>query len=653
VQGPGTYRPDVDGLRGIAVLAVVVYHAFPYALPGGFVGVDVFFVISGFLITQILRRHLLEHGRLGIGDFYARRVRRLFPALLLVLAFTGLAGWLVMTSGEFSVLGQHLAGAAGFVSNLVLWSESGYFAPDAQTAPLLHLWSLAVEEQFYLAWPLMLLLANRLRAGAVVLVLITLASFVANLVVVERDGSAAFYLPLTRLWELSLGGALAIAGERWAPAAQTARRMGAVGVALLAGSTVLVVDVPSYPGIAAAFPVAGAALCIAAGASAPANRHLLAARWLVQLGLISYPLYLWHWPLLALLRLSSVDPQALSVVAAVALSVALAWLTWRYVERPARSSRSGTVVAGLVAGVAAIGVAGLVVQQGHLAPRHALTGMDKFIDAHRDWAYPPPPAVASTLDLDGLIVHTLGDAAAPGTLFLGDSSAEQYLPRVLRVLPALPDRRVVFVTHGGCLPFPAYGMKGKPECAEFGARASDYAINQAQRIDTVVLAMSLHVALSDERIYSDAGERRLFAGEGTAGAAALLGSLDELIASLQRRNVRVVLIVPQPFNELFHAKKLATRTLFGTHLTQGAQGVRVEDMSRPFRSQVLAVGKRRQAVIVDPEAHICRGGLCETVWNGLPVYKDETHLTARFVRERADYIDAALSGPSRLIGAAD
>ncbi|WP_445577643.1 Acyltransferase [Pseudomonas sp. E141] len=201
------YRPDIDGLRAVAVLAVVLYHAFPRDFPGGFIGVDVFFVISGYLITGILIKSL-SRDSFSILDFYARRIRRIFPALLLVLFSCLLFGWFFLIDSEFQQLGKHAASGAGFVANLVLWSESGYFDSAAEMKPLLHLWSLGIEEQFYLVWPFVLWLAWQFRRASLALVpvLLFIISFYFSVTMVHVDPVGAFYSPLTRFWELAVGG---------------------------------------------------------------------------------------------------------------------------------------------------------------------------------------------------------------------------------------------------------------------------------------------------------------------------------------------------------------------------------------------------------------------------------------------------------------
>ena len=204
------YRPDIDGLRAVAVLSVMMYHAFPATLRGGFVGVDIFFVISGFLISTIIFKGL-EKNQFSFVDFYSRRVRRIFPALVVVLLTTFTLGWFILYQDEYRQLGKHIAGGAGFLSNFVLWRESGYFDAAAETKPLLHLWSLGIEEQFYIVFPVFAYLLWKVRLNALsVLTLLGVISFALNLKFVHRDAALTFYMPQTRGWELLIGCALAL-----------------------------------------------------------------------------------------------------------------------------------------------------------------------------------------------------------------------------------------------------------------------------------------------------------------------------------------------------------------------------------------------------------------------------------------------------------
>jgi peptidoglycan/LPS O-acetylase OafA/YrhL len=368
------YRPDIDGLRAVAVLLVVAYHAFPNVVPGGFVGVDVFFVISGYLITGILLREQRANEFTFLG-FYARRFRRIIPALLVVLAATWIAGRYVLLMDEFESLGRHTFGGATFTSNFILWSEAGYFDSAAELKPLLHLWSLAIEEQFYLLWPMLLAFAWRRRWNLLAVVAALLCiSFGTNVATIAQHPSFAFYLLPARFWELLIGCGVACLPAPRAPRFANLQA-GAAGVALVAVSFVIDRATP-YPGWWALVPTAATALFISAGPTAFLNRRILSNRGAVLIGLISYPLYLWHWPILSMLRITHEGtPSVLTRAGAVALSVVLAWLTWRLVERYAqtrlfsawspRARARGYVVAAL-GGLLLVGAAGGLTARGAL-----------------------------------------------------------------------------------------------------------------------------------------------------------------------------------------------------------------------------------------------------------------------------------------------
>ncbi|HEX7889238.1 MAG TPA: acyltransferase family protein [Ramlibacter sp.] len=361
------YRPDIDGLRAVAVLSVVGFHAFPRWVQGGFIGVDVFFVISGFLISTILFQ-ALENGSFSFAEFYARRVKRIFPALLLVLAASFALGWFVLLPDEYRQLGKHIMAGAGFTANLVLWNESGYFDNSAETKPLLHLWSLGIEEQFYLVWPLLIWIAWKGKFNLLTITgLVAAVSFALNAKGVKTHPVATFYSPHSRIWELLCGSLLAWAGvfrkDSWTPwrlrldawltralyrvrrepdGSAIANLLSSLGVALLLYGFWRIDKTSSFPGKWAAIPVAGAVLLIAAGPKAWANRVILSNKVMVWIGLISFPLYLWHWPLLSFARIVSTDaPSGKVRVAAVAASILLAWLTYRVVERPIRGGTKG------------------------------------------------------------------------------------------------------------------------------------------------------------------------------------------------------------------------------------------------------------------------------------------------------------------------
>lgn len=356
------YRPDIDGLRAIAVLSVIVFHAFPSVLQGGFIGVDIFFVISGFLISTIIFENL-DKGTFSFAEFYARRIKRIFPALFLVLLTCFILGWLMLMPGEYKQLGKHIAAGAGFVSNFILLNESGYFDNSAETKPLLHLWSLGVEEQFYFIWPLLIWLAWKRRFNfLVILIIIAFVSFYLNIKYIERDPVAAFYSPQTRFWELMCGsllawitvykkntfaeikykldcllGAFTSKQEQNPEGKISANLISFMGFTLLVFGLVYIRKDFTFPGMWALVPVLGAVLIISAGPKAWINNSILSNKFAVWFGLVSFPLYLWHWPLLSFARIveGGIPTEKIRLVSLL-ISIILAWFTYKFIERPIR-----------------------------------------------------------------------------------------------------------------------------------------------------------------------------------------------------------------------------------------------------------------------------------------------------------------------------
>ena len=357
------YRPDIDGLRAIAVLAVVTFHAFPEFVGGGFIGVDIFFVISGYLISTIIFENL-EKGIFSFSEFYARRIRRIFPSLLVVIVACFVFGWFELLADEFKQLGKHIAAGTGFISNFVFWSEAGYFDNSADTKPLLHLWSLGIEEQFYITWPILIWLSWRYKLNFPLIALtVGFVSFALSVKGVRNDAVATFYSPQTRFWELIIGSLLAwcaieknrgmIANSKrpisaWISYVFYNEKQGVkndiavnffsiAGLCMLIGGFWGLTKETRFPGEFALVPVFGSALIIAAGPHAYINRTLLANKIAVWFGLISFPLYLWHWPLLAFARIVKSETPSLNIrLTVVVLAVVLAWLTYTFVERPLR-----------------------------------------------------------------------------------------------------------------------------------------------------------------------------------------------------------------------------------------------------------------------------------------------------------------------------
>ncbi len=527
------YRADIDGLRAVAVLAVVAYHAFPGAVPGGFVGVDVFFVISGYLITSILLRGMAGRG-FSFHGFYVRRARRLFPALAVVLASCMVAGWFLLAPADYAALGRHGVASALFVANLVFWRETDYFAAAADSLPLLHLWSLGIEEQFYLLWPAALVLARRAGIDTLRLTLgAGLASLVAALWLTPPDPAAAFYLPFTRFWELLAGGVVAhlhVAAATSTPARPSRRPDVAAwaGLALVLAAVLALDDQSPFPGWRALPPVAGAVLLVAAGAGTRVAR-LLSMRVLVWVGLVSYPLYLWHWPLLSFARIDAAGEVAAPVRwLLVAASLGLAAATWALVERPLRWRLAPRPALALLAGgmsVVVIAGCGLVVSNGVPARagdpvRDLAAYRYDFRTASREGTCSLTGAPGQPLHFPDTCVDPPRAGAGAFVVLWGDSHAAMLYPG-LRAAGG-PGLRIAQFTRSGCRPF-----LDSPNAACNRSNADVLRRIAAEPPDYVVLfAHWNHLKFTT--------------------AADLLSDLEPTLAALERLGTRTIVVGPAP-----------------------------------------------------------------------------------------------------------
>jgi len=494
------YRPDVDGLRAIAVLVVIGYHAFPQVFPGGFVGVDVFFVISGFLISGIILNDL-RLDKFSFSRFYARRVRRIFPSLIFVLAVSFVLGWWLLLPAEFVSLGENIVGAAAFVSNFVLFKEAGYFDIAAVYKPLLHLWSLGIEEQFYIVWPLMLLAV--FKRGQVLfwcIVALSAISFALNVATVRQNLTAAFYLPHTRAWELLLGGLLACIkmnrvppwlGEAHARAdlmlwGAVAARLGhevesvvenaraCLGIALIGCSVIFVQPHLAFPGWRALLPTFGALFLVWAEKSW-FNQNVLSNRAVVGVGLISYPLYLWHWPLLSFARIAQTGQLSVFMsFLCIAASFILAWLTYVFVEKPFRFGRPDRLkLASLGVSMAMVGCLGLAtVKQGGFEIRipepmrdnyRELTGPDMNFDFNKMRA--GTCFLLDRNDKSNFKDSCVESEVRPLVFIWGDSTSAAIYPGLHRAQQT-HDFGIGQFSVGGCPPFLNYVTNSAPFCED-------------------------------------------------------------------------------------------------------------------------------------------------------------------------------------------
>jgi peptidoglycan/LPS O-acetylase OafA/YrhL len=672
------YRPDVDGLRAFAVLAVIGFHAYPAYVPGGFVGVDVFFVISGFLITGLLLEALATN-RFSFVEFYSRRARRILPALIVVLVAVVMIGWAVLVADEFRALQKHVLAAATFTSNVVLWQESGYFDAPADVKPLLHLWSLGIEEQFYLLWPAVLYIAWRRRwnLGTVIATIVAL-SFIANVRTVQMGlPAAAFFLPHNRLWQLLAGAWLAYIAQfhRAETDAWLRRRLYAVdgdpsnllawlGAALVVLAIVGLDRGPGYPnrwagvgplraitmtlglgsgdrypGIAALVPTIGTMLLVWAGPTARLNRAVLSRRVMVWLGLISYPLYLWHWPLLAFLRITeSGSPPAMLKVTAIVAALALAAMTYIVVERPIRARAATPRLAVTLVGTLAIIAAAGLIGWSPRVPTFALALEPTVVVPDLD------AACHEQFTADGEYCRVWAPALPVTTALLGDSHAAHLLPAVGEALAAHRET-VVHLGNSGCPPLlniERFVGNQRDVCYETNASVLPV-VAQHHELRHVVLSFRGAVDVTGTGYgFAEEGLSVTFRSAGTTltREASMRQALADTVAYFQAHQKTVTLVLQVP--ELgFHITECLGRPFsFSRQVRRPCAVARADVLRRQatYRAIVDDVHRSFPTLrVVDPITYLCDATSCPALDGSIALYSDTNHLTR--------------AGADRLVGA--
>lgn len=639
------YRADIDGLRAIAILPVVLFHAGVPGLGGGFVGVDVFFVISGYLMCSLIADEIAR-GKFSLLGFYERRIRRIFPALFAMMLTCAVVAWFAFMPQELLYFARSMSAASLVTSNIQLAKEAGYFDIGAQMKPLLHTWSLAVEEQFYIAFPLVMILLRRIAPRQIIpITLVVLAaSFAAGIGVLNRNPTAAFYLSQYRIWELLIGGVL---GLRAIPEmrGETGRQvLAATGLLLIGTAVFTFTEKTTFPGFAALLPCLGAACIIHARAGNGMVGRFLALRPMVFVGLISYSLYLWHWPIIVFARYFTgheLTPALRLVVIFASLLVAVA--SWHFVERPFRRSRvllagrllPATVV--LLVGVTA-GAGALVVMSGGAPGRlpdnvraiYAATyDRSQFYQAgcfsESDHKGP------SNADVENGKVCALGDLNDTGPDFLvwGDSHAAAMAPAI-DAAAATGGFGGMFAAHASCPPLndvPLATPGDTRRCTAFNSSVRD--LIREKHIPLVFMLAYwpkyVHQSeLPNEGDYFDASIPPNVADYSTPVAAAL----DSTLAQLKQEGVKVVLVMDVPEMGHFVPEALAKAKLEGTSSDIAPPRSYIAERQALARSVLEKYAVKYDAMIVDPLPSFCDNDRCHASQGGVPLYIDADHITA-------------------------
>lgn len=494
------YRPDIDGLRALAILLVIIFHAFPKFLRGGFIGVDIFFVISGYLITGIIIKEQ-QQGCFSLLHFYSRRIQRIFPSLIVVLIFCLVVGWFILLPNEYETLGKHIAAGSIYISNFILQSESGYFDTQAEYKPLLHLWSLSIEEQFYCFFPLLLILCQRFRLNPLYSILTCLIiSFFLNIANIKSHPTQVFFYPHTRAWELLIGSAVSCLKTYYAENTVSIikKYFSTYNIKFFANivswfGLILIIfawytfDSKKilFPSGWALIPTIGASCLIIAGQNTWFNSRILSNKIAVSIGLISYPLYLWHWVLLSFIHITEIDaPNVRLKITIIVISIFLAWISYYFVERKIRFQKNKILSTALLITLLFIGYLGRCIQQ------HKINAINYKDNTSVNNALSTKKPVLST-QCHAKFPHAdfcqiQHSENLPTALLVGDSHANQLYDGLI-TKTNVTGGNLLNLAVGDCFPFfdnPDYFNKN---CRPLINQALEMAISIAS-IKTIILA---------------------------------------------------------------------------------------------------------------------------------------------------------------------
>lgn len=626
------YRADIDGLRALAILPVLFYHLGFTVFSGGFVGVDVFFVISGYLITSIIVREM-QSGQFSMAAFWWRRARRILPAMTVMVVATLVAGWFLLAPHDYEELGRSVRYQAVFAANIFFLRQSGYFAPEAELQPLLHMWSLAIEEQFYIVYPPLLLLIWRLagRRWLMVLLPVFVASLVFSAWHVYRQPAETFFLLHTRAWELLLGGLLVFLPVTAACPPRLASWASLAGFAAIVASVLLYDDSLFFPGITALLPAGGAALMIWAGERCWPNR-LLAARPLVWIGILSYSLYLWHWPLIVFSRYWLADEyglphQCLLVVA----SFVIAWLSLKLVETPFRNRR---LLAGrhqvlwLASGVIlSLLAAGELIKKQQGFPARLTEQQRVFLDYPRESPQQRQCSYlsAETVNADGLcrLPGTTAGADSPAWLLWGDSHAAALLP-LMDHLASRADISIWHGEHAACPPLLDVDWPYVPGCRAFNDAMLEAV--RRHRIAHVVLASRWSVYL----LGKENGSMKDVLPAASAEHRQQLFSrhLARTVDKLNEAGATVWLLEQAPAQAVNVPRQLTLLRMLDRDLDAGRDYASHQARQAPLSAIFAAVAQQGRLQRIDPAQRLCETGRrCRIVQDEAPLYVDDNHLS--------------------------
>jgi peptidoglycan/LPS O-acetylase OafA/YrhL len=654
-----SYRPDIDGLRAVAILLVVIFHTFPFKLTGGFIGVDIFFVISGFLISTIIFQNL-DTNSFSFTEFYYRRIKRIFPALLTVLFFCIAVGWYILLFDEYKQLGKHIVTGIAYVANFAFWLESGYFDNNSDTKPLLHLWSLSIEEQFYIIWPFLAWWCWRKKFNLFwIIISLLLISLLLNAAIVDDQPIQAFYAPYSRFWELSIGTFLAFINlyhpvKIHQPILK--HTLSLLGPGLILIGLFFISRESHFPGWWAILPTVGAAVIIFTGPSGLVNRFVLANPVMIGIGLISYPLYLWHWPLLVFTRIA--DPGGFAPfrrIAIIAIAVILSWLTYQFLEKPIRRQmRGNNVVYSLLSISVMVISVGAALFTGILQPRNNDQVFQEVYSAIYDTESAFPQGLVST-KFENYQFYASKDAAKENITFLfGDSHIQQYTPRLAYLTENKNTNTTkIFSIAAGCPPIPNVYEDDiiHRYCGNFIDSSIKYLENPA--VSKVVIGACWNCYFIEmtqpadndpkafQYYYLENGVKEYF--RGGKGKQMALIELKKFLMKIAR-NKKVILILDNPFGSQFDPKSyLKGDRLSNISFKKPEHSVALSSEVLELNKQLISIAREANVEIINPINFLCSENNCPIKSNENQfIYRDNNHIRPSYAKYKLEYLDSIL-----------
>lgn len=659
------YRPEVDGLRAIAVTAVILFHANFGIATGGYIGVDVFFVISGYLISSIILREM-DQKRFTFLNFYERRIRRIFPALFVVLVATAAASWFILPPQQMQTFSQSVVATTGFGANIFFWLKSGYFGGDAELFPLIHMWSLAVEEQYYIFFPFLVMIAAGARKSWLpwVMGVVFAVSFVACVYVTRDHPLAAFFLTPMRAWELLTGVFVTVYQRSWLAKLERIRVARPVievtGLVALMAPIFIFDSATAFPGWIVAIPVFGTAALILTSTRTSLVGRVLACRPMVGVGLLSYSAYLWHQPLYALSRVYGLTEEGPWVYPVLIIATfGLAYLSWRFVEQPFRDRRrisqlriymvfvilSALLIAGGLAGQLAKGFPNRFDQQ-TLAVDATAAFSPKRLECHADGANPRTPETACRYFSDNVHWAVMGDSHGVEAAY---ALAEELRPA---------GQGVLHMTWSACQAALTFESTN-PGCSAW-MRHSVAWLEKSPEITDVVLIFrhSFHMYGDQTRSYPrlpDETPAFLRGASAEAQREAYVESFVEIVRRLSAAGKRVYVVKPFPELPTHIERYIFTH---GDHGATRSSGATME-YYRARNARILAamqpLDRLAGVSLVDPTPAFCDEQRCLAVLDGVSLYYDDNHPSLsgarRWVKMARANGQLPIEGPEPAVGA--